>query len=94
MVKALGCMGFVTVLFPVVVVGNFLVMGSIPFLLMHPNHSNDCDLGFKKNPKSISNGALYVILHNKIGHPKVCGFGSGKWFWLHMIVLRFAVAGE
>jgi hypothetical protein len=45
--------------------------------------------------KSISNDALYVILHSKICWRKVelCQFGSGKSFWLS-IIAKFAVAVE
>jgi hypothetical protein len=45
--------------------------------------------------KSISSGARYVILHSKIRWRKsnLCRFGSGKWFWLRIIV-QVALAGK
>ncbi len=45
--------------------------------------------------KSISSGAQYVIVHNKIGWRKIliCQFCWGKWFWLSTLAL-FVVAGK
>jgi hypothetical protein len=38
--------------------------------------------------RSLSSSARYAILHSAIGGRKsnICQFGSGKWFWLCIIV--------